>query len=175
MNILTRKISIHAPPRGATDGRVGNLRLRISIHAPPRGATNVYWLRPLAEQFQFTPLREGRLPTEDSAVATPNFNSRPSARGDVCGFLRRGITRLFQFTPLREGRRKAGKFPSAAILFQFTPLREGRLHSVLADKFADKFQFTPLREGRPHLAATLTAEYISIHAPPRGATRNWNS
>ena len=63
MNILTRKISIHAPPRGATDGE----RVRfaawcyfnsrpsargdacatphaiavaaISIHAPPRGAT----------------------------------------------------------------------------------------------------------------------------------------
>ena len=125
----------------------------ISIHAPPRGATR----------------------SRKTACSGNYFNSRPSARGDVCGFLRRGITRLFQFTPLREGRRKAGKFPSAAILFQFTPLREGRLHSVLADKFADKFQFTPLREGRPHLAATLTAEYISIHAPPRGATRNWNS
>ena len=33
-------ISIHAPPRGATGGSVGIFRLRsISIHAPPRGAT----------------------------------------------------------------------------------------------------------------------------------------
>ena len=39
MNILTRKISIHAPPRGATPRHAGRIHPR---------------------QFQFTPLREGR-------------------------------------------------------------------------------------------------------------------
>ena len=55
----------------------------ISIHAPPRGATDdvMNALKPIL--FQFTPLREGR----PSAPATKktrwrNFNSRPSARGD---------------------------------------------------------------------------------------------
>ena len=55
-------ISIHAPPRGATD--IANDWLQetlISIHAPPRGATGC----------QRPPWR-GR----------QNFNSRPSARGD---------------------------------------------------------------------------------------------
>ncbi len=34
------------------------------------------------------------------------------------------------------------------------------------------FQFTPLREGRHKLIDALKGEYgISIHAPPRGATR----
>ena len=55
------KISIHAPPRGAT----GQPHLplgghRISIHAPPRGATRFDVLRGNAQLFQFTPLREGR-------------------------------------------------------------------------------------------------------------------
>ena len=57
-----RDISIHAPPRGATNAIGGGRRARnISIHAPPRGATarnrNVFRMQ-------------------------RNFNSRPSARGD---------------------------------------------------------------------------------------------
>ena len=56
------RISIHAPPRGATkDGVTCGIADLISIHAPPRGAT-------LGRSF----LRSG----------CRNFNSRPSARGD---------------------------------------------------------------------------------------------
>ena len=99
----------------------------ISIHAPPRGATCQLtagqWLR----LFQFTPLREGRRKgwndakgkaaeisihapprgaTEDdngNVLGVHDFNSRPSARGDVPVGLRL-TARIFQFTPLREGR-----------------------------------------------------------------------
>ena len=54
-------ISIHAPPRGATDTLPGFARVwYISIHAPPRGATESRRASPVALQFQFTPLREGR-------------------------------------------------------------------------------------------------------------------
>ena len=120
-------ISIHAPPRGATawsclvchhcyfnshpsargdtkrslrvcvllifqftplrEGRRYAYRIfqpvSISIHAPPRGATGrrIRWLRPLA-----------------------NFNSRPSARGDLAGCDDAPSPKEFQFTPLREGR-----------------------------------------------------------------------
>ena len=104
----TRRISIHAPPRGATHG--GGVLLvslemisihaapahnpadvhqllvsleMISIHAPPRGATKRHstsWKRSL---FQFTPLREGRRAPRSHATPPTNFNSRPSARGDV--------------------------------------------------------------------------------------------
>ena len=54
-------ISIHAPPRGATGcAQATKDSCFISIHAPPRGATihPRHVLDP--EQFQFTPLREGR-------------------------------------------------------------------------------------------------------------------
>ena len=63
--------------------------------------------------------------------------------------------RIFQFTPLREGR--------------LAPLHYGRRRQLL-------FQFTPLREGR--LEADVQDAYtkaISIHAPPRGATRRRTS
>ena len=57
-----RKISIHAPPRGATaEGRgEKSISKLISIHAPPRGATDGH-----AHPERHT-----------------HFNSRPSARGD---------------------------------------------------------------------------------------------
>ena len=125
MNILTRKISIHAPPRGATDGRVGNLRLRISIHAPPRGATNVYWLRPPAEQFQFTPLREGRLCVRCCVPAC----------------------RIFQFTPLREGRPLCPAQGIRHVTFQFTPLREGRRLVYAINNMGEHFNSRPSARG----------------------------
>ena len=55
--------------------------------------------------------------------------------------------------------------------FQFTPLREGR-HSRMFDNFSPffLFQFTPLREGRRDENAFSPPDFISIHAPPRGAT-----
>ena len=69
------------------EGRQQNLdwaykSIKISIHAPPRGATK-------------NRNREG--------AGVPNFNSRPSARGDLteAEYL---STIAFQFTPLREGR-----------------------------------------------------------------------
>ena len=98
--------------------------------------------------FQFTPLREGRHRKKMRKRALHDFNSRPSARGDglQCGIILSGQT--FQFTPLREGRRAQYWFPVPEV-----------------------FQFTPLREGRPHPGARRFHFSISIHAPPRGATR----
>ena len=78
------RISIHAPPRGATAAKVkevhagtnfnsrpsarGDAAVRerqeadgtISIHAPPRGATCLCYIVLRFSIFQFTPLREGR-------------------------------------------------------------------------------------------------------------------
>ena len=145
-----KRISIHAPPRGATLGRsflrsgCRNFNSRpsargdvvkvpicraseISIHAPPRGATP-----PL-------PMHKQQL---------MNFNSRPSARGD-----------------------SASRSPLWHHEFQFTPLREGRHKKSVAVRNGNKFQFTPLREGRLCGFPTTFALQISIHAPPRGATK----
>ena len=80
------------------------------------------------------------------------FNSRPSARGDKSKNLLNSLYGIFQFTPLREGR------PACR-------------STILSG--APIFQFTPLREGRPALLPIpVAAIQISIHAPPRGATRS---
>ena len=102
----------------------------ISIHAPARGATpRTSDIKCKYMQFQFTPLREGRLtplrakkqafvisihaPARGATACrglrrriSHDFNSRPCERGDAPQvYHRRGVF-SFQFTPLREGRRK---------------------------------------------------------------------
>ena len=104
--VLFRRISIHAPPRGATSqgcwrratksfqftplregrrpfrGREVLFR-RISIHAPPRGATydKPFWGVCEAISIHAPPRGATPAPWQGKRPA-PYFNSRPSARGD---------------------------------------------------------------------------------------------
>ena len=169
---MAEQISIHAPPRGATEFTAHQDGLEtISIHAPPRGAT-----------VTSTILRG----------ATTNFNSRPSARGDAAEEARdawnaisihappRGATPpgqpqirtacVFQFTPLREGRQVYKSHGFGRTYFNSRPSARGdcRLHNSCSRQF--QFQFTPLREGRQLVKVRSCEQLISIHAPPRGAT-----
>ena len=123
--------------------------------------------------FQFTPLREGRRCQQRRHRGNADFNSRPSARGD-CPQKATRAGAPFQFTPLREGRLGAAKPSQLLALFQFTPLREGRLPR--ASRCA---QAAPISIHAPPRGATRPADQptsrpassaISIHAPPRGAT-----
>ena len=120
--------------------------------------------------FQFTPLREGRLYLNSqfmhqaisihapprgatssclvSSAEVSYFNSRPSARGDM--------------------RRVS---PLAASVFQFTPLREGRRRCRRSVCRTTYFNSRPSARGDPAVSTTELCEKISIHAPPRGATR----
>ena len=101
----------------------------ISIHAPPRGAT---WTK-----------RNGR----DSPT---HFNSRPSARGDWGATSQSRNTTEFQFTPLREGRLIATMLFASDVYFNSRPSARGDLFL---------------------LRICVISNWISIHAPPRGATR----
>ena len=79
-------ISIHAPAGGATlEELLNGTKSDISIHAPAGGATRTQRPDLLLVEFQFTPLREGRL--HKPKVLQTNYYGQ------------------FQFTPLREGRR----------------------------------------------------------------------
>ena len=163
---------------------------KISIHAPPRGATLTIDDISTASIFQFTPLREGRRATVSTDRDDLVFQFTPLREGRrATATYQRDV---FQFTPLREGRQhtKVGAYKAA--IFQFTPLREGRRNWDGTSDLAIAFQFTPLREGRrtDALAAWLGGYFnsrpsargdyrpacfcrrhaISIHAPPRGAT-----
>ena len=167
------KISIPAPPRGATQPcaavikrvyfnsrpsargdplsmRMRRTRYSISIHAPPRGATRrSSSCSKSLTVFQFTPLREGRPVVDEDAPHTVfDFNSRPSARGDGQNIM----------------------FDKSETTFQFSPLREGRRHTQSTWKKSVSFQFSPLREGRPGTrAARLTAAaYFNSRPSARG-------
>ena len=102
-------------------------------------------------KFQFTPLREGR-PRQMGTFAT---------------------TSAFQFTPLREGRPGSGRrVQRLPFHFNSRPSARGDCARRKARKSSRTFQFTPLREGRHDAAGrAIEAADISIHAPPRGATR----
>ena len=166
-------ISIHAPPRGATGTAKGsafspsdfNSRPSargdtfyiiakpvtcISIHAPPRGATRHHEEVQRLNEFQFTPLREGR--RAFAAVAN---------RSD-----------LFQFTPLREGRPKKPTQTRRCLAFQFTPLREGRRCPVVAAVHPLDISIHAPPRGATSAGKCFpySPQAISIHAPPRGAT-----
>ena len=84
LSISRDKISIHAPPRGATARCLQEDLLEfISIHAPPRGATCLY----ASIENQFANFNSRPSARGDCEVFLPlydyiDFNSRPSARGD---------------------------------------------------------------------------------------------
>ena len=186
---------------------------KISIHAPPRGATPKQLVQIIVIIFQFTPLREGRRLTLPLRPGRRYFNSRPSARGDFRAEVTadsghrisihapprgatqeesasfsidnisihappRGATRdgimladqvVFQFTPLREGRLFTACVGDTGILFQFTPLREGRRGAFRHDDWSERFQFTPLREGRQDVERVLQeAKYFNSRPSARG-------
>ena len=66
---VQRHISIHAPPRGATDGEAEDARQRaISIHAPPRGAT--------AKDMQFLQIFCSTLTNQHGLTIVPRNLSR---------------------------------------------------------------------------------------------------
>ena len=123
---LHPRISIHAPPRGATITRREAIQLcRISIHAPPRGATRVVFL---------------------SFVAF-HFNSRPSARGDISfldGVVNYDIS--IHAPPRGATRRHAPPLHPLPISIHAPP-RGATTNRSLTRRFS-VFQFTPLREGR---------------------------
>ena len=164
-------ISIHAPPRGATSASESSVHgYRFQFTPLREGRRGCQYACAGCERFQFTPLREGRHSIVLLYLRQHNFNSRPSARGDANRLFHLAIYK-FQFTPLREGRPGVRVFQYKVRRFQFTPLREGRLVVPQITVVVFLFQFTPLREGRQqNLFAHVSSVFISIHAPPRGAT-----
>ena len=103
----------------------------ISIHAPPRGATDVEYVNYWQIIFQFTPLREGRRSVALVPINCNLFQFTPLREGRRV--IRSGsatVTAAFQFTPLREGRHLDCNHHGRGDGFQFTPLREGRQQKI---------------------------------------------
>ena len=121
------------------------------------------------------------------------FNSRPSARGDFARDLiisssssisihapPRGATlEVFAqdveflisiHAPPRGATTAALYCGERRKYFNSRPSARGDLPHRPESGGVRQFQFTPLREGRPFAPAVCLHQFISIHAPPRGAT-----
>ena len=167
---------------------------KISIHAPPRGATCAARRAKSPASFQFTPLREGRRRDSSRWHHDTYFNSRPSARGDGIELDDKGAIKISIHAPPRgateavEDEKKALEISihapprgatwisdffvrGDAISIHAPPRGATRLASA-SSQTGYQFQFTPLREGRQMLLNPIVDwTDISIHAPPRGATQ----
>ena len=189
------RISIHAPPRGATcwtkrndkDSPYFNSRpsargdtiksaclpvMDISIHAPPRGATTKQDSKPPALHFNSRPSARGDVRSLFSPQKNANFNSRPSARGDVRTWSNWDGTSISIHAPPRGATPSVGDTVSDAPIISIHAPPRGATSCRHATLYpSPTFQFTPLREGRHQQDFHVRVrESISIHAPPRGAT-----
>ena len=188
-----KKISIHAPPRGATcQGAVQKIkppfqftplregrredrkklmnRISISIHAPPRGATCCRRAIRLQRRISIHAPPRGATCCEPlHQNRSKNFNSRPSARGDgIPHYVGRARHISIHAPP-----RGATWFPIcwySCQTFQFTPLREGRPERRKRNERVCHFNSRPSARGDSCSAKMPVFAAISIHAPPRGAT-----
>ena len=166
----TKKVSIHAPTRGATKYERHAIRvLTVSIHAPTRGATR----RPRL-----------RRPPQRS------FNPRAHAGRDRC---RRGRAEMVCFNPrAHAGRDNITQLVCRYCAFQSTRPRGARLPALYRQLRLSLFQSTRPRGARPsnlliysscksfnpraHAGRDATPaicrlyKQVSIHAPTRGAT-----
>ena len=165
-----KKISIHAPPRGAT--WISDFFVRgdaISIHAPPRGATKAV---PTKQRnrvlFQFTPLREGRRPPPSRLQAAFYFNSRPSARGDKTPQKIFCALSYFNSRPSARGDKGGEADHQAAEISIHAPPR-GATYGEIRAATRRIFQFTLLREGRPDRYRSISSRaYFNSRPSARG-------
>ena len=150
MDDLERKVSIHAPTRGATLLAVlGVFFIFVSIHAPTRGATQYYLYIQSAYLFQST------LPRGE----------RPEA-GQVQTWIRCFNPRSHEGSDTRNQPKM-----TCAWLFQSTLPRGERLMDMATLGLSVQFQSTLPRGERLHpLVLVVTPLDVSIHAPTRGAT-----
>ena len=121
--------------------------------------------------FNSRPSARGDRRLGEVSAGAADFNSRPSARGDEWSLTEEADGTVFQFTPLREGRHlvQLHAFSHREISIHAPP--RGATYASREAAAAIEFQFTPLREGRLAVVYALRhSRLISIHAPPRGAT-----
>ena len=143
----------------------------ISIHAPPRGATETGYEKSKQSTFQFTPLREGRRSGRFPDLPTCLFQFTPLREGRHSGQAAAYFRDISIHAPPRGATGQIYAAISAAMAISIhAPPRGATVSSVPHYFFpvdfnsrpsargdhrrhkymqgAQKFQFTPLREGR---------------------------
>ena len=126
----------------------------------------------LPQVFQFTPLREGRPAGIFDATRRPYFNSRPSARGDCpCSSHTAHSVRYFNSRPSARGDRQHEAKYAYRRYFNSRPSARGDRLCTSHKRQLFYFNSRPSARGDDTPAPRPGSRAISIHAPPRGATR----
>ena len=142
----------------------------ISIHAPPRGATQMRCASCKRISFQFTPLREGRPHRCMGGCRNGYFNSRPSARGDELPRLWLSKQLHFNSRPSARGDGAMARRTRPKPYFNSRPSARGDKMQITQIQSKNISIHAPPR-GATHRAKKIPVHSnISIHAPPRGAT-----
>ena len=126
-------------------------------------------------EFQFTPLREGRLTCRNCSCAILLFQFTPLREGRRPTSVRRVPRWRFQFTPLREGRRRwPQRVGGPDRYFNSRPCERGDVDDGLDALPGFDFNSRPCERGDASRSAGSPRRLgISIHAPARGATCKW--
>ena len=146
-----RKVSIHAPARGATDLRhLFGSRLVVSIHAPARGATC-------------------RLPS--SSMRQAGFNPRPRAGGDHRRLNIGDDQRVSIHAPAQGATQSSAAALTDDRVSIHAPAQGATRRGPTASPPSRRFNPRPRAGGDHGLVAVGSVEaLVSIHAPAQGAT-----
>jgi len=193
----SRIVSIHAPTRGATAARDAPARrCHVSIHAPTRGATKSFAATDKAKSVSIhAPTRGATSNIPDWCADNGCFNSRAHAGRDDFRRHDAVLTEVSIHAPTRgatgpptPGRGGCRRFNSRAhagrdgryvlydanYWFQFTRPRGARRSWARVDTRGTGFQFTRPRGARQQRPGGRRRRKVSIHAPTRGATRDFD-
>ena len=188
-----RNISIHAPPRGATQHHPewrsrhfdfnsrpsarGDNRpvcflvvVDISIHAPPRGATFARRKRRSTSISIHAPPRGATRCLPDGCESA-YFNSRPSARGDVPNAEARSAIWDFNSRPSARGDFNFYREAFDNLIISIHAPPRGATCNISCRDIKSKISIhAPPRGATASGSTRRLRKLISIHAPPRGAT-----
>ena len=164
-------ISIHAPPRGATDRPCRLAHALLFQFTPLReGRPPAYTRIEMIQLFQFTPLREGRhfLPKKKISRGLISIHAPPRGATFCVNFLFKLV--YFNSRPSARGDEIAEKQDMSAGISIHAPPRGATALSVQHQKRQVNFNSRPSARGDSLDCQAARFLDISIHAPPRGAT-----
>ena len=145
----------------------------ISIHAPTRGATKAASKNgTFVEVFQSTLPREERPPLHDTGEGGWNFNPRSHERSDTFNLI--VAPHLLDFNPRSHERSDSFIRICFPRLEYFNPRSHERSDGLSFSLSSNPVNFNPRSHERSDTYNSPYAHYqwISIHAPTRGATQS---
>ena len=142
----TGKISIPAPPRGASNGQLSIGDMMKFQYQPLHEGLPMTVIRMCSlTKFQYQPLHEG-LPGSRSCYLRLSISIPAPPRGASSASLQHPRCSIFQYQPLHEGLLKAGLWDVEPSDFNTSPSTRGfRIVDHVEER--QEFQYQPLHEG----------------------------